>query len=165
MTRTLLLLRHAKPDKSSGREDFDRFLTAEGQEQAHAIGRQLAARELVPEVIVSSPAERARETATIVCEEMDLPRVRIHWDRRLYYDNSVDLTPVIEDLHPDNRRVLIVGHNPGLERLLQQLTAPREPVGLGTACTAVVQTEADWGTVLSGQGSLVEIVRPDADAS
>jgi len=143
------------------RDDFDRILTADGQAQASAIGRRLREEGLVPDAIVSSPAERARETATLCCHELDLPRTRIEYDKRLYEDNSVDLMPVVEECPEQARTVLIVGHNPGLERLVRNLAPDCGNLSLGTARVARLRFEGSWVDLRPGQATLMEVIQAE----
>jgi len=70
MTKTLLILRHAKSSwKNEKLKDFDRPLKHRGEESAKVIGKVLMMAELVPQVILSSPAQRAKQTAELVAEE------------------------------------------------------------------------------------------------
>ncbi|HYW03545.1 MAG TPA: histidine phosphatase family protein [Gammaproteobacteria bacterium] len=163
MTRTLLLLRHAQAGRSHARvrDDFDRILTADGQAQARAIGARLREAGLVPDAIVSSPAERARETATLACHELDLPRTRIEYDKRLYEDNSVDVMPVVEECPEQAETVLVVGHNPGLERLVHGLARDSANVSLGTASVARLRFEGGWTDLRPGGATLVEVIRAE----
>lgn len=167
MTHTLLLLRHAEAGRSHARvrDDFDRVLTARGQKQAEAIGRLLRDQGLVPDAIVSSPAERARETAVLVCHQLGLPRTRIEWDKRIYEDNSVDLMPVLADCPERAAILLVVGHNPGLERLAQHLARDAGAISLSTASVARLRVAGSWPEADAGGTALVDILRAQPTAT
>jgi phosphohistidine phosphatase len=75
MSRELLLLRHAKSDWETGAlDDFDRPLAKRGRKEAPGVGEWLLREGLVPDLVISSPAERAKETASLVCDAMDFKK-------------------------------------------------------------------------------------------
>ena len=122
MKRELLILRHAKSDWESGAaSDFDRPLSKRGRHDAPRVGRFLLSQGLVPDYIVSSPAERAKQTVVAVCGQMGIGQEQINWDARIYHASAGLLLDVLNDCPDNAQRVLIAGHNPGLEILLQNL--------------------------------------------
>ena len=113
--RELILLRHAHAEPASnGQADLDRALSAEGLAEVEAAGRWLAANKLVPDCVLCSPARRTRETLEAVLAAIG------YVDQRLE-DGIYEATPgalaAIADAHRDTERLLLVGHNPGLEQL------------------------------------------------
>ena len=84
MKRTLLLMRHAKSDwNDSSLPDFDRPLNARGKKTAPVMGQWLIEHDLVPELILSSTAYRARETTELVKKSLDYQdNLRLHLDRQ-----------------------------------------------------------------------------------
>ena len=122
MSRELLIMRHAKSDWNSGASDFDRPLTRRGKDDAPKIGAWLRQEGLVPDHVVSSPARRAHQTAVRVCKVLEVPRGQIDWDPRVYAADLDALLEVLGCCPPDAPRVLLIGHNPGLETLVLHLT-------------------------------------------
>ncbi len=122
MKRELLVLRHAKSAWDTGaRTDFERPLSGRGRRDAPRMGRFLAERGLVPDHVVSSPAERARQTVLAVCAELGLGEDAVRWDERIYHASTGALMDVLAESPAGAHRVLIAGHNPGLEMLVQTL--------------------------------------------
>lgn len=165
MTRELLLLRHGKSDWSVGVDDFYRPLKDRGKRAAQRIGVWLAQQKLVPDVIISSPAERALVTAEKACKAMGNGAQDIQQQERIYEAALGDLLKVLADCPADAGRVMLVGHNPGLEELLEWLVIDRVPVPedgklLPTATLARLQMPADWGTLIAGCAQLHSITRP-----
>ena len=76
---------------------------------------------LVPDLVVSSPAERARQTTLAVCKGLDYKRKAVVWDDAIYEASVEALLGVLSRCPPEPRTVLLVGHNPGLEGLLTHL--------------------------------------------
>lgn len=159
---TLLILRHGKaaPEGPSG-SDRDRALTSRGQHAAQAVGQLLAADELVPDCIISSSAARARDTASEVARAAGFRGSVVERDE-LYLAEPDAYLAAIAELSGRAERVLLVGHNPGLEALVFILTG--ESVSLPTAglveCALPVSAFAE----LSGsvRGKMTRFVAPKA---
>jgi phosphohistidine phosphatase len=153
---TLLLLRHAKSSwDEPALADHDRPLNARGQRDAPRMASFIVQRGLVPDVILSSSANRARSTALVVAEACDFsPELRV--TRALYMAEPEDFLQALAQLPSHAGRVLVVAHNPGLEDFLEALTTIHER--LPTAALAVVEPKE--GLALDGQARLVEVARP-----
>ncbi len=121
MSKELLILRHAKSDWHTTATDFDRPLNKRGKKAAKRIGRWLNAEPIVPDVIVSSPARRALKTAKKVCAACDYDFERVIQDERIYQADVSALLQVLADCPKNATRILLIGHNPGLEELLMYL--------------------------------------------
>ena len=113
--RELILLRHAHAEPiAPGQADLDRPLSQTGRAEAEAAARWLAEHELTPDRVLCSPARRARETLEAVLAAVG------YVDQRLddhIYDATAGTLADIADSHRDAQRLMIVGHNPGFERL------------------------------------------------
>src|SRR2546421_2803791 len=120
--KTLLLLRHAKSSWADpGQPDFERPLNERGRASAPVMGRFLARRMLKPDVVVCSPAERARETAALALEAAELsPPMR--YDTRIYEAGAARLVEVVREIAEPAASAMLVGHNPGMEELITLLT-------------------------------------------
>jgi phosphohistidine phosphatase len=113
--RELILLRHAHAEPASpGQADLDRPLSPEGLAEAEAAGRWLAEQKLVPDCVLCSPSRRTRETMEAVLAAVGYVDQRL--DQRIYDATSGTLAE-LADQHRDTDRLLLVGHNPGLEHL------------------------------------------------
>jgi phosphohistidine phosphatase len=165
MPRELLLLRHGKSDWGVSSDDFHRPLQIEGKRNAQRVGSWLMRQDLVPDHVVSSPAERACATAAKACKTMDIGTRAIHLDERIYEAGLEDLRGVLADCPRQSRRVLLVGHNPGLEKLLTFLLPERLPAAkdgkiLPTATLARLDMPDDWRRLTPGCASLEGLTRP-----
>jgi phosphohistidine phosphatase len=121
LVKRLLILRHAKSSwGDSSLDDWQRPLSPRGLRDAPGVGRLLLTHALVPDLIVTSDAVRARTTAQAVAEAAGYDR-EIVVDPRLYHANPDDLLAVLRGLSDDAARAMIVGHNPGLEDLIERL--------------------------------------------
>jgi len=165
MKRELLILRHAKSDWDSGAaSDFDRPLSKRGRRDAPKVGQFLYREGLIPDYIVSSPARRAKQTVIAVCGEMGIRPEQIHWDPRIYHAGAGALLDVLNDCPDSSQRVLIAGHNPGLEILLQNLCNHNIPMPddyklLPTAAVAQLEILTGWKDLEGGLARLVSLTR------
>jgi len=158
--KTLLLLRHAKSSwADAGRPDHDRKLSRRGKRDAPRMGRLLRSEQLVPDLILSSTARRARKTAAKVARACRCRRDVVESDD-LYLATPQDHLAVLRQLKGNSKRVLVVGHNPGLEELLTQLTGVEEH--LPTAALAVIELQITrWsGLTKRIRGKLARIYLP-----
>ena len=118
--RRLLLIRHAKTEPHVGRDDYQRRLTDRGRADARRMAVALAARKMLPGVLVHSGAARARETAEIFAAEWKR-KVELREEPGLYDASSMSLLALTRALSNDHARVGLVGHNPGLGELATAL--------------------------------------------
>ena len=157
--RTLLILRHGKaaPDESGG--DAARPLTARGKREAEQMGRLLLSENLVPDRILASQARRTRETASQAAAATHFSGA-IDELPELYLAEPEAYITAVRQHAPDAQRVLLVGHNPGLEALALILTG--DPVSLPPAglvvCTLPIGSFAEL--VPQVRGKMARFVRP-----
>ncbi|MGD8357240.1 MAG: hypothetical protein PVG42_04215, partial [Lysobacterales bacterium] len=112
----------------------------------------------------SSPAERAKQTVLAVCGEFGFDAAKIRWDRRIYGAWARTLFEVLREIPGEFRRVLIAGHNPGLEDLLQSLAGgdietPPDGKLMPTAAVARLEIEAGWSELAPAVGRLLSLTR------
>ena len=120
--KTLLLLRHAKSSwKQPEQHDHERPLNKRGKKEAPKVGKYLKDNGLVPDLILSSTARRAHDTAQAVAEESGYPKA-IEQNQDLYLSDTACYLDILRSLPDDINLVLVVGHNPDLEMLLTLLT-------------------------------------------
>ncbi len=152
-------MRHAKSSwDEAGLADFDRPLNDRGRRAAPFMGEVLRREGLVPDVIVSSPAERARQTTDSVVAAGDFDR-RIVFDENIYEASANALRQVAERLEESAGSAMLVGHNPGMEDFIRYLTGEIEP--MPTAAVAVISLEVEtWADVTGRCGRLEMVLRP-----
>jgi len=159
--KTLLVLRHAKSSwKDSGLADHDRPLNKRGKRDSRRMGKLVRAENLMPELIVSSTARRAKETAQAVADKASYEG-RILFDERLYLADPQGIVELIRGLeHPSAGRVMIVGHNPGLEDLIRGLAGAEGAFPTAALAHIELPIEAWRDLELSTKGRLVHLWRP-----
>lgn len=114
--RELILLRHAHAEPAeNGLADIDRPLSPHGLAEAEAAGRWLQQQRLVPDRVLCSPARRTRETLEAVLGQTGYVEQRL--EPRIYEATPGNLAALVDE-HREVERLLLVGHNPGLEQLV-----------------------------------------------
>jgi phosphohistidine phosphatase len=157
-TRTLLILRHAKTERSDELADVDRPLTERGHADAGMAGAWLSAHGYRPELVICSPARRTRQTwhgIAIAMERAEAPEVRYE---PAIYTGGVDEAFEVTRSVPDGfGTVLLIGHNPMLSMMSASLDpgATRDSDGLRTCGLAVHELGGGWSSLRPGAARLV----------
>lgn len=164
--KTLTLLRHAKSSWNDPiAADFDRPLNKRGRRAARTIGREMKNQALCFDRVIASPAVRVVETLVDVTDGYGSP-LHPNYDRRIYLASPAALLDVIHEVEDETERLLIVGHNPGLEQLALLLSDGGElrdeiAVKYPTATVAEISLPVQhWREVRKGMGSIVRFIRP-----
>ncbi len=154
--KTLYLARHAKSSwKNGALSDFDRPLNKRGLRTAPFMGRLLKEQGIVLDTIISSPANRAFTTATILAEEIGFSREAIQTNERIYGAGDGELQSVVNGLNPEYDCVMLVGHNPGMHMLAQRLAGFAED-NLPTAAIVAIEFDVgSWMDISFGTGRIV----------
>ncbi|MGZ8282803.1 MAG: SixA phosphatase family protein [Allosphingosinicella sp.] len=166
--KTLTLLRHAKSSwNAPAPSDFERPLNKRGRRAARTIGRELRAQDLKFDAVLASPAVRVVQTLEEFGEgygDAIVPRL----DDRIYLASAATLLKLVQDADDAAGRLLVVGHNPGLESLALLLTreqgdGPRQELAAKypTATVAEIEFDVDqWRDVGADSGRLTRFIRP-----
>lgn len=155
-----MILRHAKAEPDAGGGDEARPLAKRGRRAAERVGELIA--DQLPDLVLSSSSARTRETVECLKKGAgSLPRVE--YDPELYLASPKQLVAVLAARGGDAARLMLVGHNPGLEDLVTDLTGER--VSLPTAGLAECTLELDrWSDVTLGtRAELVRLTYPRDD--
>lgn len=164
--KSLTLLRHAKSgwDDPVAR-DFDRPLNPRGRRAARTVGAEMKALDLAFDLVLASPARRVIETLEEVGSAYG--PLEPDFDERLYLAATETLLEIVRHA-PDAGRLLMVGHNPGLEELALRLSRRnadplRAEVAIKYPTGTLVEIELPverWADVAEGRGRIVRLVRP-----
>jgi phosphohistidine phosphatase len=157
--KTLLTLRHAKSSWDNPEwSDFDRPLNARGLDAARFVGGLIFERSIQPQLIISSPAKRAKQTAVLV-REISETAGELIYDERIYEASPLTLFNLVRELDDRFESIMLVGHNPGFEELVRILTT--QAVTMPTAALARVNLEiGTWADVETGTNELSFLIRP-----
>ena len=162
MKRSLLLLRHARAfEKLNDQKDIDRELHSVGLQNATRMGINFEKKKLQFDIILTSPAARAKKTAELVAEQIKFDVAKIHTNPEIYEASVRTLLQVINNLKNEWTKVLLVGHNPAISYLAEYIT--NAEVGNIDTC-GVVSIEFNkqkWSEISEGSGDLISYEYPD----
>jgi len=166
----LYLMRHAKSEwHSAVSSDFERPLNPRGVKDAARMGQWLHAQQSAPGLILSSPAQRAKQTAQAVADAMGLAADRIQLNKDLYLADRATLLHILHSVPEQTESVLLVAHNPGLDDLVEWL-APDPPALsesgklMTTAAIAIFGVPVSWAKLKRGGAELRQLLRPKEQA-
>lgn len=166
--KRLAVLRHAKSRSDDfGADDLDRPLNDRGWKAAKRIGRELEHREFRFDLVLASPAARVRETIDGVQDKFPFDGP-IRFEQRMYLASEAQLLSLVHDLPESVHGPLLVGHNPGLQKLLLKLSKADEnglrdriSEKLPTAALVLVELPAHrWKEIEPACGRIVELILP-----
>ena len=145
--KSLLVMRHAKSDYPPEiTDDFQRPLNRRGRKDVPRMARLLAVYDAIPERILSSTALRARETATIMGEQLGMSNAHTVFDNSLYIAPADDLLSGVRRIGEEVGSLMVIAHNPGLEALLLRLCGCA--LHLPTAAIAALAIDVDsWSEI------------------
>lgn len=157
--KTLLIMRHAKSDWESGsNSDFDRPLNSRGLITAPQMGETLKESNLCPDLIISSPAQRAKSTAMAVAAEINYS-TEIQFTETFYFGNLDQITKLICSTDNNTEKLMVVGHNPTWEGLVYFLSG--KYLQMKTANIAVIEFDVnDWSKINKSNAKFVEVLAP-----
>ncbi|WP_166355058.1 SixA phosphatase family protein [Phytoactinopolyspora limicola] len=165
MSRTLLLLRHAKSAWPDDVPDHERPLTGRGRRDAEQVGRWLQDSKLAPEFALVSSAQRTRETYERLAAQLDAPP-RPQVTDAAYAAGVGDLLDLVRGFSIDVHRAILIGHNPGIGTLATLLDDESSDVsgrsemrmGYSTAACAVFDVATEWAELNPGDARLTDFV-------
>jgi phosphohistidine phosphatase len=160
--KTLLLMRHGKSSwKDETLSDHERPLKKRGRKDAKRIAMEMINHDLIPELILSSTAVRAKETVKAILSVLD-EKIPVEFSRELYMAEPEDFVEILSALSNDLNVVMLVGHNPGMEAYLQIIDGNIEAMptaSLGQRSLKVV----DWKALsMETEGELIGFWTPKA---
>jgi phosphohistidine phosphatase len=163
--KTLIVMRHAKSSwDDASLSDYDRPLNKRGKRDAPRMGRLIFQQDLVPQLIITSSAKRARKTAVATAESARYDG-QIEATRDFYHAGAITYIEHLNGLADDFSRVMVVGHNPGMEELVEELTGLWER--MPTAAVAVIELDINQWSSLTDNivGKLLNLWTPRDIAS
>lgn len=150
--KTLLILRHGKAQQGGPERDFERGLKKRGTQQAEQAGEEVGRQGIRLDLIVSSAARRARQTAKRAARTAGYEGVITKLDS-LYLSGLTQHLAVLTGLDDGCQAVLLVGHNPDLEDLVSRLSGQDLPLPTG-ALVGIDLDSPSWKTLTSAPGRL-----------
>jgi phosphohistidine phosphatase len=165
-TRRLTLLRHGKAQSIDAcAEDFERVLTHRGAIEAKEMASRLVYRDLVPDLILVSPAERAWRTAELVAAACELEPKQIQCARELYLAAPETVWNIVARCGSSLRHLMICGHNPGLSQIASRFGPTPQRRELPTAGIATAAWyDVEWSSVQPETAKACELDDPESMA-
>ncbi len=162
--KRLTLMRHADARwNDPAITDLERPLNRRGTAAAQAMARRLLDLELVPDLLLASPARRTQQTADIVARELSLPARRVRREEALYLASASDMLKLVYGTGPRVAHLLLVAHNPGVSELAQLLLRQHGSAGLPTAAVCSIAFDAaQWAVIGSATVTDVQREKPPA---
>ena len=160
-SKTLFIVRHAKSSwDDTGLDDRERPLNERGKEEAPKMGKHLAGYAVRPELITSSPAVRALKTAEKIAKELGFKKSDVLVNEGLYTFDGGSLTDVIKGFDDKYRSVMLIGHNPAITALVNELSNTR--IDNVPTCGVVLLEfgSGSWKDIENGSGKLLDFDYP-----
>jgi len=163
--RRVFLLRHAKSSwVDSGLADHDRPLAPRGRRATKLLREHLRHESVAPAVVLCSSARRARETLEGIAPAL-AEEVPFRIERELYASSAQQLLERLRTLDDEAESVMLIGHNPGLERLALSLSGSGEPLAAmrrkyPTGALATLEFAGSWSELAAGSAELTGFVTP-----
>lgn len=154
--KRVVIVRHGKAVPYGYENDFKRDLRERGEDDANRIGLELKARDVFPDVIISSPAKRALKTAQIFAENLDYNPQKIKKVKAIYDGlTTSEFAEMIRQLPAESNTAFFFGHNPGFYYYVSNLL--KEFHGdMPTSSTVVIDFDVNtWPEVNTRSGDLV----------
>lgn len=161
MKRKLYLLRHSFAEPPGGKLDVDRTLTMEGISAVRSLGRHLLSNDFSADQIISSSAERAKETAINLTEEIGLSEQLVGYLDKMYEASVRELLEIVNEVDSAVKNLLLIGHNPAFTFFSEYLVSTGidgvEPCGLVT----ISFDNMAWNEISQGTGIFVSYYHPN----
>ena len=155
--KTIILVRHAKSSwKDPSLDDFDRPLNKRGKRNAPFMGQKLREGNILPDLILSSPAKRARKTATIIAKAVGYPKKKIVLNPDMYHCSGWYLLEMMRNQDDKNDTIMIFGHNPGFNDFADILLERNPVYNIPTTGIYCIRFNVDkWKDIQEGNGESV----------
>ncbi|MCF6282803.1 MAG: histidine phosphatase family protein [Candidatus Polarisedimenticolaceae bacterium] len=163
MSKTITLIRHATASwDQTNQSDYDRPLTCQGEQDATMMGQRLASDCYQPDLLIASPAQRAKETALLIAKEINYPAQQIDWQEKIYEASLNGLVDLVTTQDDDLQSITLVGHNPGLTSLCHHLLSNDAMINHLPTC-GMLQLSFEvksWRQISAGSGQLIRYEQP-----
>jgi len=162
MTFHLYIMRHAKSDwAGTGISDFDRPINKRGEKSAVRIGQWMLENNHIPQKIISSSANRARQTIDLVLKQFDDSYENISYEKDLYLADADTLLEYIQLYKANVDSLMLVAHNPGLEHLIHFLEkGSKDYQSMTTANLAIFKYSDNQFDPFTDKGELIKFIKP-----
>ncbi|ADN08708.1 SixA phosphatase family protein [Sulfurimonas autotrophica] len=144
--KTLYIIRHAKSSwKDLNLDDFERPLNKRGKNDAPQMSKRLKQQGIYPDIILSSPAKRAKQTAKAIAKEISYDE-KIRYIEDIYEASPNTLENILHSLDDKYETVFLIGHNPGLNMLVEKYVDFEENIPTGGVVSIKFDTK-EWKNI------------------
>jgi len=156
--KKIMIIRHAKSDWGVGSlRDIDRPLNGRGKLAASTMGKEINKRNLDPDLIISSPALRAKMTAKAVAENTKYTK-NIVWDESFYFGYTNEIIQKVKKIDESFEKIIILGHNPTWSEIAEKLSG--EYFNMKTADLVVLEFDGKWKDLKDYSCKVVNYISP-----
>ncbi len=155
--KTIILVRHAKSSwKDLSLDDLDRPLNKRGKRDAPFMGEKLKEMEIMPDLILSSPAKRAKKTAIAIAKAIGYPKKKIKYDNNMYHSSAWYLLEMLRNQDNKNETIMLFGHNPDFNIFSDMLLKQNPVYNIVTTGVYCIRFDVNkWEKVQEGKGEAV----------
>ena len=155
--KTIILVRHAKSSwKDLSLDDLDRPLNKRGKRDAPFMGEKLKEMEIMPDLILSSPAKRAKKTAIAIAKAIGYPKKKITYDNNMYHASAWYLLEMVRNQDNKNETIMLFGHNPDFNIFADMLLKQNPVYNIVTTGVYCIRFDVNkWEKVQEGKGEAV----------
>ena len=155
MQKTIYLIRHAKSSwDHPGLDDIDRPLNNRGKKNAPEMGSRLKVQQILPDLLISSPAKRAYKTALAIAEEIGYSKEDVVIDGDLYHAGEQKLFDIIRRQNEECQSIMLFFHNPGITWFYNQL-CNYYIANIPTAGVVSIGISTPWNEVTADSGDFI----------
>jgi phosphohistidine phosphatase len=153
--RIISFIRHAKSDQSVNSPDFERPLNQRGLNDAPMMGKIIKKEYSQPDLILASPAKRAKTTAKLIAQAIDYPETEIVFMENLYFADTETFFEIIHQLDDNFKQVFIVSHNPGTTYIINRISNTRLD-HMPTCGIAEISFDVDYWSEIQDKSGLLK---------
>ena len=149
--KELIILRHAKSNRTYSVDDINRPLSPEGIERIKIISHQKEDFFIKADIIISSPAIRALHSAMITIHELNLPLEQLKIDKQLYTFSGFSVIDYIYTLDDRRNKVILVGHNPAFTEVINHFSDAGINHLRTAGCVQITFDGDQWSNLYKGE--------------
>ena len=154
--KTIYLIRHAKSDWSiENIPDIDRPLNQRGYNDAHKMASVIKEKNIIPDLVISSPGIRALTTALIFCREIDYDPAAILLKKNLYHSEVIDYLDVIQNTENDHDTIFLFGHNETITKCVNALVNSFTNEMSTCSIAGIRSPTNNWASFVSAANELI----------
>ena len=158
--KRIYLMRHGKAEDGFNKSDIERDLTDKGRKKTQKVAKSLVQKNLLPQKILVSIANRTLQTADIICNYLKLDKERIFEEKDLYLASSNSILDVIYTIDDDVNDLMIIGHNPGISSLATYLSNVEMDWMVTSALIVIEVNAGKWHEIPLSKRKLLHHIKP-----